>query len=227
MTLIQRAAHLAHAHSAAMKRRIQEASLCTEQGLAQTVGEPYVAFSAGKDSAAMLHLVHRLLGPVQARIILWPESDLVSNFTAILHQWRARWSAIDLRVVQMHRGGVADAVADRWDAIHDDRGTFFTGLRADESRARRMTLRSHGTVYRMKTGRLRVAPLAWWTSADVAAYVVSNDLPTLDNYLQGGFAERTATRVPRKQVRERFLEELRARDPQGFNRLVLMYPELG
>lgn len=226
MSALQRAAQLAHWRSAAMARRVEEASRIISDAARTAGGRVYVTFSGGKDSSVLLHLAHQLLGPIEARIILWPESDVISNFGQVLDGWRQRWPGVTIREVHLFRDSVGDAVADRWDALHDDGGAYLIGLRADESRARMMTLKAHGVIHRMASGLLRVAPLAWWRTADVAAYTTAHDLPLLDNYVQGGFGERTSTRVPREQVRDQFLFELRTRDPQGYNQLVLMYPDL-
>jgi 3'-phosphoadenosine 5'-phosphosulfate sulfotransferase (PAPS reductase)/FAD synthetase len=62
--------------------------------------------------------------------------------------------------------------------IEDGHDAAFIGLRADESKARAMHLRTHGPIHRMAdTGVLHVNPLAWWTSRDVWTYLVSRDVP--------------------------------------------------
>lgn len=209
-----------------MARRVAEASGVITQAAAQSGGRLYVAFSGGKDSSVMLHLAHQILGPVEARIILWPESDIISNFGAVISAWRERWPGVAIREVHLYREDSGDTVSDRWDALHDECRAYLIGLRADESRARLITLKTHGVMYRTVAGLLRASPLAWWRTADVAAYTIAKDLPVLDNYAAGGFKERTSTRVPREEVRDRFLFELKQRDLSGYNRLLRLYPEI-
>lgn len=56
--------------------------------------------------------------------------------------------------------------------------TSFQGMRADESRGRRMSLATHGPIYQNAIdGMWRVCPLARWTVRDVYAYCVSRGVP--------------------------------------------------
>lgn len=60
---------------------------------------------------------------------------------------------------------------------------LFWGLRMDESRARRIAIRRHGTLYRAQTRRdWTCHPLADWSGRDVWAYLITHDLPWLGRY---------------------------------------------
>jgi len=51
------------------------------------------------------------------------------------------------------------------------------GLRAEESRQRRLSALFRGQVYRRVSGIWVALPIAWWKSTDVWAYLVSRNLP--------------------------------------------------
>jgi phosphoadenosine phosphosulfate reductase len=60
---------------------------------------------------------------------------------------------------------------------------MFMGLTKDESRARRIALSIHGSLYYAKTRNgWTCCPLANWTAQDIWAYIVSRDLPYLSVY---------------------------------------------
>ncbi len=58
----------------------------------------------------------------------------------------------------------------------------FLGLCADESRGRRMNVRTHGQAYIRKDGIAIALPLSFWNPKDVWAYHVKYDLPCLRIY---------------------------------------------
>lgn len=59
----------------------------------------------------------------------------------------------------------------------------YVGLRADESRARALSLRTHGPIYQNKIDAMwRVCPLARWSVRDVWAFVTSREIPVHPYY---------------------------------------------
>lgn len=60
---------------------------------------------------------------------------------------------------------------------------LFWGMRQDESRARKITIRKHGVLYQAKTrSEWTCHPLADWTGKDVWAYLTTYNLPWLARY---------------------------------------------
>lgn len=57
------------------------------------------------------------------------------------------------------------------------------GLRAEESRGRRLNRATHGDVYRRRDGLTVAQPLANWSALDVHAFLATHDVPLLPVYL--------------------------------------------
>jgi len=182
---------------------------------------PYVSFSGGKDSAVLLHLV-RLVNPeIPARCLLWEkESRFLADYDSFFQKWG------NVETVTLNRNTLADAANTRWAALENDSDAAFLGLREEESKGRRMTLRVHGRSFKRKDGRWRFCPLGRWTTAEITAYIVSRDLPILPAYETIGMDARTSTRIPRTSVREQALADLARYNPKGLVALRAQFPEL-
>lgn len=217
------AAHLQHAKSAKFKVRLDEAVDIIERGL-KLAPDAYVACSFGKDSAVLLHLVLAINPDVSVRFLRWQESNLLSNYDEVI----AAWSLRNLAVVDMVRANLDERVVNRWDSLVMAGPTsgYLIGLRAEESKARRMTLAQHGAIYQRKDGLWRISPLAVWRTEDVAAYALLHDVPMLKQYHEHGFDERTSSRVPRAVVRGEMLSQMRQRYPDEFEALATQFPEV-
>lgn len=229
MTDVERLGLLAYARSTTYRRRLDQARRYVVEGLA-TCERPYVSTSFGKDSAALLHLVAEVRPEIEARFVRWGESELLHEYGEIMDEWAARWPLIRLLVLDLDRDSIDERVPGRWTQLQTmaPADGYFIGLRADESRARKITLRSHGPVYRSASGLLRISPLAWWSVQDVAAYNVTHDLPRLHAYDVEGWEARTTARVPRdsNSIRHQSLAQLRMRDPSRYNLLCQKFPEV-
>lgn len=215
-----------HAKLPGYSRRISEANRIIRGSLEQ-IDSPYVACSFGKDSAVLLHLVLQFLPGVRVRFLRWSgETELINNFDSVIQQWVDRYN-INLEQVELSRETLT-AGKGRWSSIQHDADGYFVGLRADESRARKITLKSAGVIYKMKSGLVRVSPLAWWKTMDVAAYVLEHSLPLPDSYSAEGIGSRTSARIPRENwgIRDQFFIDLRQRDPAAASILVERFPEL-
>lgn len=189
----------------------------------ERVENPYVACSFGKDSAAMLHLVLQQKPDVAVRFVRWKnETEYLSNYDEVI----AEWGNINLTQVSLSRTSINEKAKDRYDT--DGYDSYFIGFRMEEATVRRITLKTHGLFYKMKEGKTRISPLADWKIRDVAAYCISNNLPTLDTYKQFGFEERTTSRVPRADygIREQSLRLLKEKDITKFNQLISQFPEI-
>lgn len=189
----------------------------------ERVERPYVACSFGKDSAVMLHLVMNIAPDIDIRFIRWSgETEYIDNYDEVIEKWNLQ----NLIQVELNRVSLTDKRKERYDTEGYD--AFFVGLRMEESAARRMTLKSHGMFYKNVKGIIRISPLADWTEKDISAYVLSNDLPTLNSYKEHGFSSRTASRVPREDwgIRENFLSDLKQRDFAAYQNIISKFPEL-
>lgn len=189
------------------------------------INNPYLACSFGKDSAVLLHLVlqHK---KIPVRFVRWKnETEHIDNYDEVIQQWVSRENII-LTQIEFSRESLSDKRKDRYDTNEYD--SYFIGLRMQESTARRITLKAHGFFYKNAAGLIRISPLAEWSDKDISAYVIANDLPTLNTYKADGFKARTASRIPRSDhgIRESFITDLKHRDFQAYQKLLLNFPEL-
>jgi 3'-phosphoadenosine 5'-phosphosulfate sulfotransferase (PAPS reductase)/FAD synthetase len=212
------------------RRRVQVAIETIDRAM-RLVSMPYVACSFGKDSAVLLHLVHTRYPHIDARFLRWQnETEHLDTYPEVVERWMDQFPRLRIVIVSMERTLLSERGVGRFDrlaTVHPSDSAFI-GLRAEESRGRRMTLRTHGTIYRMASGMTRICPLAWWSTADIAAYVVTNDLPTLATYHEQGFTARTSSRIPRDAhgIRAQSLAWLRRVHPDRFAALQEVYPEV-
>lgn len=110
----------------------------------------------------------------------------------------------------------------------------FVGIRADENNYRRVHLRSRGTcIYAESRHLWQCYPVAWWSTRDIWAYIVSNDLP-----YNAAYDRLAAIGVPVERQRigpyavERALGQgqlaiLRAGWPREYERFAARFEEVG
>lgn len=213
-------------HSGYIKK-LAKANEIIQHGLA-VCSNPFVSCSFGKDSAVLLHMVMKHRSNIEARFIKWPESYLIYDFEKVIEAWIALGA--NVKILELTRESLNDKVRDRWlrlAAMNEADGSF-VGLRADESKGRRMTLISNGTVFKNKNGFYRICPIAFFNTEDVAAYIYQHNLPTLNIYKQEGFQKRTSSRIPRNDffIRQEMIQNLRLRDYSSFKKVLDMFPEI-
>lgn len=182
----------------AHRRRVDDARRVFDEAAA--LGPLVVSSSWGKDSVALCHLAIDLLGAVPIVHLASPYSlpgydDVVRHFSSLttVHtipasrslaeyiEWcrdiglpHERTRASQGRVVseiKRHRG------ADVAKEIAGPGVVQVLGMRAEESRTRRLLFRRIGCVYQRADGARFANPLAWWSSRDTWAYIVAHDLP--------------------------------------------------
>jgi len=224
MTEIERAGYLAHSMTKSFESKVKYSLDLIDRALL-ACHKPYVATSFGKDSNVLLHLVMRHKPGIEARFIRWPETNLLDDYEAQINYWEKMGA--NIKILDLTRQSLDDSVSGRWIGLRNmgESDAVFMGLRAQESHARKMTLRSHGDIFRYKDGFLRVNPIAWWSEMDVAAYTVAKTIPLLDMYERHGFGARTSSRVPRKEVRADVLRQFKKDNPKGWIELIKLYPE--
>jgi len=181
---------------------------------------PYVSFSCGKDSAALLHLVRSIDINVPARCLLWRgESENMGNHLDVIERTG------NVEIFWENRSDLDDSRPERWNILHSDSDAQFIGLRAEESPARKKTLGRHGETFTKQDGMMRFCPLGLWSTRDIGALIASEDLPILSNYEARGMKSRTATRVPRTTVRDD-MNMMRRTNPEGYRRLKEKFGDL-
>ncbi len=151
-------------------------------------GQCYVGCSWGKDSVVLAHLVSiscPMLPVIWVRMMGRdnPDCEIVRDTFISGHS-----------INYMERIFIYDQCAhdEHWKAVDEEFGSRrITGIRADESGNRKLSVRFHG-VSTQRSCR----PLAFWTGEMIFAYLAQNNLPVNPAYamLGGG-------RWPRKYLR--------------------------
>lgn len=180
------------------RRRIDEALAAIGRAL-QCARRPYVAFSGGKDSLALLCLVHSLNPAVP---FAWSDDELELPETVAYMQMIQAVDADGLFTVRLatavHAGwfrpwedapfwreplpGSIPKGPTRSEWAHDSGyDLVFTGLRMRENRRRRDWLGQTGPIYRAKTvpgaWEWRCCPLWDWSADDVWHLIHERGLP--------------------------------------------------
>lgn len=150
----------------------------------------YVSVSWGKDSVTTLDLALRagFSGPVVwARWSPWDNPECEAVRDAFLNLY----PGLDYHEVDKPDPDPTEA-SDDWKAVHEAFGARrITGIRAEESPARRLRCRHLGAITKQTC-----APLSWWKVGDVFAYLRSRDLP-----VSACYAMTLGGRIPREQLR--------------------------
>ena len=166
------------------KKKIQQALSTIEEALA--IAPAYVACSWGKDSTVLLHICQQVSPGILAFHYGSVESStgLVSNFPEVINSYRQKFKTNYQELIAKPewaytpdtvRSRIADAIDQRYQLA-------FVGVRAEESRHRRIAIRKYGKTHQYVDGSYRSFPLAYWSTNDVWAYIVVNELPYLDAY---------------------------------------------
>lgn len=183
-----------HATSNLFKRRIAESRTALEQcvGL-RTV----VSTSWGKDSCVCVHLAQEVLGMNVECVHLRSPYELPGGehveawFVArgaICTDIHAKWDlrqyieflqGVGLEYQQDARGRgkrrKVNALHEWYDANAIE--ARVGGVRAEESKGRKLNFGLRGLHYQLRSGVWSCNPLAWWTPVDVWAYLVTHGVP--------------------------------------------------
>ena len=171
------------------RMKVKEARDVIKEALEQ-FSKPYVAYSGGKDSTALMHLVLR---QKQVTVIHWDYGRyyIPRPLHEEILEIAKKCGAKDLKVLTSSLyeklGRKAQGVLGRHfigveipKLIEKGYDCSFIGLRAEESVKRR--LRTEGYYEYDKRGITNVFPLRSWTWRDIWAYLISNDVPYLSFY---------------------------------------------
>ena len=184
------------ARTSAHQRRVEAASEVFRRAAA--VGRVVVSSSWGKDSTALCDLAIETLGRIDIMHLASPYGlpggeHVAEHFAsrAQVHVVQASRSLAEYiewcRDVGLPHERLPNAQAKAVRSLKIDRAATWAeeqgfavrvlGMRADESANRRRLYRRRGQLYELATGGWMAAPIAWWTTADTWARIVSRDLP--------------------------------------------------
>ncbi len=194
---------LLHARSRSHLRMLNNAKRAVEKAV-NLASRWAVMMSGGKDSTALTHLVCAEMGykfPIGSEkddLDFPGEEEYVTEIAAMcgapLHILRPPFSAegylrsiagnllpdgnLHSRAAKLSKECFYNVV----EAFSADYEGIFLGLRAKESRGRRMNRICRGLVYQKKAGQWVAEPLGDWEGIDVYAYLLSRDIPMLPVY---------------------------------------------
>lgn len=196
MTNLERTALALESTKSHFKEKVAESL-----GLLAGVSEPFfVSVSGGKDSTVLWHLANQVKPKTPGAFFdsggehplsLPFLKELAAHISAPLHVFQPRINYLELLNLA-YSGGAWISSEEIMALIIDEPAqmaaealqttAYAVGLRADESKGRRKDAQVHGPLYLRKNGELRIAPLQKWTTRDIWAYIVANDLPYHPGY---------------------------------------------
>lgn len=179
-----------HSTLPVFRRRVERAEMRVHEW-AEKIENPYIAFSGGKDSTCVLHLV-RSQRPETTAIYFdaqcaFPEVESLLAETPNCIKYAAdepflgtlaRYGLDDPAVEEATMQTTVWGPIRRLIAEYEFDGVAY-GLRAEEnSKTRGMHARTRGAVFQYKRdGLWGCQPIHDWSYLDVWAYIVSNNLP--------------------------------------------------
>jgi len=171
------------------RRKLGEARDIIKQALSK-FKKPYIAFSGGKDSTALMHMVlqhddsitvvhwdygpYFIPRPLEKEIIAIARKCGAKNLTVLTSSLYKKLGRAAQGVLGRHFIGVEvpRLVREGYDAA-------FLGLRAEEGVKRRLRAEKQREYDK---GITNIFPLASWTWRDVWAYIIANGVPYLSYY---------------------------------------------
>lgn len=166
--------------------------------------DAYIGWSAGKDSTALTHLACVELGMRIDVMSIKDDLDFPGEreyVERLGREWDLRLDVIEpgfslLEWLAAHPPEPGEDIHGRATRFSDEafyglideyvmrRGCAdaYLGLRADESRHRRLNFWTRGHRYRKRDGACICQPLATWKALDVYAYLMSRDIDLLPVY---------------------------------------------
>lgn len=201
--------------SSVFETRLEKCRQTIRHGL-EVMQKPYLSCSWGKDSVLTLWLVRQVNESIPVVFMdsgyAFPETYQLRD--RLLAEWNIqnyieippnidyfdlcqiyglpgidRTDATQKKVVDLLKKNKANS----WAQGHGYDGHFW-GLRADESRGRRVLLRKNGLLYQGKTGLWRCSPIGWLSTREVWDIIFEQEIP------YSGIYDRTQL-IPREKIR--------------------------
>jgi phosphoadenosine phosphosulfate reductase len=205
MSALIGAGDLAHSRTRVFGRRVEAARRLIHEAAAHDDLPWCIAFSGGKDSTVLLHLVER---ERPGLAVAWLDDGW--DYPEAIEFVDATEQRLGRRILRVHvptespyaapaenlfwsemgDPGFDPAVAHPEDMGFEEWRTGYhgyTGVREQESNTRRLHLRTHGALYYSRPwGHWVCCPLAEWRVDDVWAYIAAYDLPVNPVYARLG-----------------------------------------
>lgn len=211
----------------------------------------FISLSCGKDSSVMADMILNIDNTIPTHTALTWESKLINdNINDVLDYFKLKGS-VNITysdfVTGKYKGFNFMDMRSLRKSTHNKRFAFsdcegvFIGLRKQESNRRAMALSMFTTdglpefCYKYVTDKdeygkryldIRMCPLGYWQTIDVAAYLVSNNIPVLNWYKCFGFDERTDPNLTPAGMQLGILPKLKIINLDGYNKIIERFPEL-
>lgn len=246
---------LTHARTRRHLGRVESARREIER-MAERRPDAYVAWSAGKDSTALVHLV-RVECAVPGRVMAVKDDLDFPGEEEYLRELADAWG-VDLDILRppfslqawlaehaadieadedLHSRSAAFSKAAFYAVVRAYRESMgapgvYLGLRAEESRGRALNRYQRGRTYQKADGEVVCQPLADWTGIDVYAYLLSRGIDLLPMYRCVRLHERPdrvrkSWWLPGASTRHGGMVWLRAYYPSLYRRLCELLPDAG
>lgn len=187
-----KSAYIAYSKTNIHQRKVKKAEDLVKEVLSNHT-KPYVAFSTGKDSLCLLHLVYSQNPNID---IMFHDSgvelpDSYSQIQKIKENWGINLhiikSPVDVLQLYKRKDGIFTGASEdiafnkamgqpikKW-AKNNGNDLAFIGLRKEESKKRRIMLCKHGKYFYCKSFEIyECFPLADWKKEDVWAYIFTH-----------------------------------------------------
>lgn len=174
-----------------LKEKIKNAKEIIKEAIKQNEGKGYVAYSGGKDSTCLLHLV--LQENPEVMVLHWDfgryfipreiHKEIIENAKKIgakniRIETSEKYEKYKRRAINVLGSDYLGKLIPR---LFEEGYTYsFIGLRAEESYKRKRIIKKE--KQKVRTTIKEYYPLAEWTWLDVWSYIVSNNLPYLSFY---------------------------------------------
>jgi len=245
-------AALAHSNTAGFKAKVKRAKETIEYAY-NLCQKPFVSWSLGKDSNAMLWLVLEYKPDAIVRVMTGGETRLLyPEFDDIVNWWQAKFPNMffeEVLIDHIWDDNWAEASFDEhyrsfyggWEKYFHANGDWdgvFIGLRKEEAFWRSVwtNRRLEGCPYAIrqyspnredsKSGVYRISPVDNWSTQDVMAMNYLHNMPLLPEYEKEGGDARTKLRLGRQAMEWGQLAKMRERNPEKYNVLIQRFPEL-
>lgn len=155
---------LVHAKSIRFQDKVKCASdLCLS--VLEQINNPAIAFSCGKDSTVIYHLVKDIAPDIEA--FYWDDEFILDESEKYMN----RIGDINIRKNEAkHTNWFKTNVGIKDDLLGFD--TVFLGLRAEENSYRKKQLAMYGLAFFSKKHQYNIInPIGWWKIIDVWAYI--------------------------------------------------------
>lgn len=181
-----------YAHTLTFQRKLDASKQVLDAFIAQT-DNPIISCGGGKDGTAIA-LLAKLIGADVPYVTANPPNplpDREQHNQSLMEYLGGEWHIVpydwDVRAVldgeQDYPDGLKMRKLSEFQHAHRVDGVIF-GIRAAESRARRINLAQHGMIYKLADGTMRCQPIARWTAEDSLCLALLMDAPINPVYVK-------------------------------------------